>query len=110
MTLVTHKSRKHTSIEINHFLYIFYHFKGQLKVKLADFYFCALVTNGLRKLTKKSNPAAVPKLPAHHRGVPVVPAIVADGTELDLLDVGRPDVALPGRVAAPQLHPSSVPF
>ena len=42
---------EHTIVsdEINHFLYKLNH-KGQLKVKLADFYFCALSTNGLRCL------------------------------------------------------------
>ena len=48
LTLLTHKSTNHNiiSYEINHFLYKLT-IKGQLKVELADFYFCALGTNGL---------------------------------------------------------------
>ena len=50
LTLLTHKSPNYTimSIGINHFLYKLNHFKGQFEVKLADFYFFALGTNGLR--------------------------------------------------------------
>ena len=45
LTLLTHKSPEHTivSIEINHFLYKL----NQFKVKLPDFNFFALGTNGL---------------------------------------------------------------
>ena len=52
LTLLTHISPKHTivSIEINNFLYK-WTIKGQFKVNLVDFYFCALGTNGL-KLTR----------------------------------------------------------